>query len=227
MRSVVRYCFVAFSSRFEGVVPWMYLDIDGAVTVAIGNLIDPLPAVLPPFVRRSDGAPATRAEIVNEWRRVKAHPTAAHDGHKVLESFTALRLTDEGVAQVVGAKVDEMDGQLARRFGCTAHDDCRQHPELGAVCTEHGYASWPADAQLATLSMAWACGPGFRFPALERALRAGDFATAARECRMDDSRNKGLTPRNAANRGLYENAARIVAEGLDYDELHYYPGALG
>lgn len=207
MRPVVRYCFVAFSARFEGVCKWMYLDIDGAVTTAIGNLIDPLPAVLPPFVRRSDGAPATRAEIVAEWQRVKAHPTAARAGAYALESFTALRLTDDGVAEVVRRKLDEMDAHVARRFP--------------------GYEGWPADAQLATLSLAWACGPAFRFPSLERALHGEDFAAASRECRMDDSANPGLTPRNAANRGLFANAARIVAEGLDYDELHYYPGALG
>ena len=49
-------------------------------------------------------------------------------------------------------KLGQMDAYLAKRF-----------PE---------WEEWPADAQLATLSMAWACGPAFRFPRLEAALRA-------------------------------------------------------
>lgn len=220
----MRDAFVGFSAGFEGVVRWMYLDVLGLVTVGIGNLIDPLPAVLPPF-RRADGELATRDEIVAEWRRVKVHPTAARQGYRVLEHVTTLRLDDDGIAQVVGGRLSLNDTYLAKRFRCVRHDDCRDVPALGEVCDAYSYNAWPADAQLATLSMAWACGPAFRFPRLEAALLGGSFDVAANECKMNEAGNPGLKPRNAANRTLYQNAARVVAQGLD-PEVLYFPTAL-
>lgn len=206
MKPSVRDIFADFSARFEGVVPWMYLDVRGLVTVAIGNLIDPLTyALYLPFIRKSDSTPASKDEIAAEWERVKEHPTAARQGHLVLRDVTQLRLTKEGIERVVLAKLDQNETHLKGRF-----------PE---------FDSWPADAQLATLSMAWACGPAFRFALLEAALRAQNFGNAALSCHMNEAGNPGLAPRNAANVALYRNAACVRALGLDGEKL-YYPQIL-
>ncbi len=209
MRPAVVAAFSSFSEGFEGKVPWMYLDVLGLVTVAIGNLIDAPGATAPPsfvldlpFVHR-DGSRAGREEIAAEWRVVKHHPTAARHGHRVLEDVTHLRLTEEGIETVVSRKRDEMAKELVRRFAC--------------------FSSWPADAQLGTLSMAWACGPWFQFPRLAAALLAGDFDAAAGECTIREAGNPGVVPRNVANRRLFRNAALVTRRGLDRDTL-FYPG---
>lgn len=207
MRDVVRQAFVPFTAPLEGVVPWMYPDVKNLVSVGIGNLIDPIQLALGlPFVR-PDGTPAQRDEIATEWLRIKNLPpdargrTAAMLGHLYAKAHAKLRLTDEGVRSLVAGKLAQMDAQLAKRF-----------PE---------YEDWPCDAQLGTLSMAWACGAAFRFPKLEAALKARDFATAAVECFMPEERTiSGLRPRNKANAVLYRNAA-IVASGLNPDALYY------
>lgn len=199
-RDSVRDAFVAFSTKFEGCVSWMYLDVKGLVTVAIGNLIDPMSMALNlPFVDKTSGDAAVPAGIAAEWNQVKNHPTAAKQGHRVLEAVTRLRLTPDGIQKVVLNKFDLNDSILKSRF-----------PD---------WDSWPAAAQLATHSMAWACGPAFHFVSLADSLRKGDFVSAAKQCHMDTTNNPGLVPRNAANVALYELAARVVAEGLSLDLL--------
>ena len=202
MRSAVRERFVEFSRPLEGVVPWMYLDVLGLVTTAIGNLIDPVStAVGLPFVVRATGAPATPSAISAEWWRVKNDASLARLGHRAAERITSLRLTDDGIAIVVGRRLAEMDRHLADRFA--------------------SWEDWPACAQLATLSLAWACGPAFRFPLLEAALRSGDYAVAAEHCAIRSEGNPGVKPRNALNSVLYRNAARVRDYHLDPDTIDW------
>ncbi len=195
MKPEVRDGFVAFTARFEGVVPFMYLDVLGLVTVAIGNLIDPMPAGLP-FVR-PDGTPATQAEINAAWHGVKARQDLRMAGGMAFRGVTSLRLTPAGVESVVLAKVAEMWAHLSRRYA--------------------DLEEWPWQAQMALLSMSWASGPAFAAPHFDAAARAHDWATAATECHFDDTHNPGLRPRNAANRDLFLTAASLpsapVADG--------------
>ncbi len=186
MRGSVRDAFISFNSPFEGIVHWMYADVKGLVTVGIGNLIDPLPKGLP-FVDKGTGLPASEAAILADWTRIKGDKSLAKLGHRACEHITQLRLTGTGVERLVYGKLDEMAGYLAKRF-----------PE---------WEIWPADAQLATLSMAWACGPAFHFPKLEAALRDQDFIAASNECHINETGNPGVKPRNAANVALYINAS--------------------
>ena len=201
MKPSVRAAFVPFTAKYEGVVPWLYADVKGLVTVGIGNLVDPIQFALPlPFVR-FDGRPASRDEIAAEWLRVKQDPVAASRGHLYAKTITSLRLTDEGVESLVARKLAQNDDHLRRRFA--------------------DYEDWPADAQLATLSMGWACVPAFRFPILEAALKARDFVLASKECHIDERGNPGIVPRNKANVLLYLNAARVMAFKLDPEVVHY------
>lgn len=171
-------------------MPFMYLDVKGLVTTAIGNLIDtPDDALSLPWVTET-GKPATKDQIKAEWSYVKSRQDLKMRGGMAYKKITALRLTDAGIQEVVSRTLDRMDNHLSGRF-----------PQ---------YPNWPADAQLATLSMAWACGPAFRFPLLEKALKASDFALAAAHCKMSEVGNPGVAPRNVKNRELYLSAAGLL-----------------
>jgi GH24 family phage-related lysozyme (muramidase) len=206
MRASVRNAFVGFTSPLEGVLPFLYLDVKGLVTVAIGNLVDPIEAALSLPLMRPDGMPATRGEIADAWRAVKARQDLAQRGGLAFRNVTTLRLTTAGIERVVFAKLDLFDRQLTVRFP--------------------GYPEWPADAQLATLSMSWACGAHFRFPSLVTALNTLDFERAAMECSISEKGNPGVKPRNVHNRLMYRNAARALAQGADPDQL-FWPAELG
>ncbi len=203
MRSSVRSVFTAFSTRFEGRVATMYCDVKQLVTIGIGNLIDPLPAALPlPFVHIHDPiSRATREEIAAEWWAMKNDPMLAKLGWREAAKRATLKLMPDAIDALVLAKLDQNEDYLAARF-----------PEMG---------SWPADAQLAIHSMAWAQGAAFHFPKLEAALRCHDFETAIVEGHMEDSKNPGLVPRNAANALLWANAAAVRAASADPEVLHW------
>jgi hypothetical protein len=202
MRPVVRQTFVPFTAPLEGVIDHLYVDVKGLVSIGIGNLVDPIQLAMNLPMVHVDGAPAGRDEIATEWLRVKNQPaddlgrTAAQLGYRYSRRVTTLHLTPEGIDRLVGGKLAQNERILATAF-----------PE---------WEEWPADAQLATLSMAWAVGPMFHspnagkgyFPKLTAALRARDFRTAAVECFMpEEAHISGLRPRNRANRVLYVNAA--------------------
>lgn len=222
MRASVRAAFIPFTLPLEGALPghfgitWMYPDVKNLVSTGLGNLIDPIGLALNlPFVHL-DGTPATRAEIVVEWTRIKTLPpdaqgrTAAQLGHLYAKPHTKLRLTNEGIKALIDRKLAENETVIATIF--------REWP------------NWPADAQLATHSMAWACGPGIfsprageaHWPKLTAALHAQDFATAAVECFMPEEKTiGGLRPRNRANRVLFTNASIVLQRQMDLDVLHY------
>lgn len=194
MKPAVRENFVAFTAPLEGVVRWLYADVKNLITIGIGNLVDPIESALSlRMVHKGTDIQATPADIRADWQKVKSDPNAARLGHRSVETLTSLRLTEEGLADVVGKRLALNDKILRERF-----------PD---------FEEWPADAQLATHSMAWACGPYFRFAKLEAALRAREFSTAANECYMNTTGNPGLRPRNAANKALY-----MAAESLDRDD---------
>jgi GH24 family phage-related lysozyme (muramidase) len=189
----------------------MYLDVLGYVTVGIGNLIDPLSYVVGlPFVHRDDGRPASRSDITAEWLKVKGDASLARLGHRAAERVTSLRLTDGGVAYVVAVKLEQNDRALSKHF-----------PD---------WESWPACAQLAMHSWAWAGGAGMHFPMLFEALRARDFDAASVHIHINEwskrpdgtlVHNTGLVPRNIANKILMRNAQRVEAFHLDPDMLDW------
>ncbi len=204
MKASVAAAFVDFTEKFEGSVATMYLDVKGLVSVGIGNLIDPIGAALDlPFVH-ADGTPASRSEIGAEWRKMKMHSGLSVQGWKAAAAIATLHLTPEGISTLVAGKLAANEAYLTQMKG--------RFPE---------FSTWPADAQLGVLSMAWACGPAFHFPMFEAACHAGDWTAAAAQSHMEDSHNAGLRPRNAADLVLFGNAAVVVAQGLDPEVLQY------
>jgi len=210
----VRAAFRAFNEPFEGVVPWMYLDVKGLVTVGVGNLVDPLElAVQLPFRLRANPAlAASPDQIAEEWRRIKNSPALAKAGYRASELLTQLMLDDAGI-----------DALIAQRLSAN-------EPVLKRFPAFREFDSWPADAQLGLLSMAWALGPRgpAAFPHFAAACGTQDFAGAAANCTISESGNPGVAPRNRANLTLFRNAAVVVSGGSSYDPaaLHF-PAALG
>jgi GH24 family phage-related lysozyme (muramidase) len=185
LRPGVAEGFPAFTARFEGTVPTPYLDVKGFVTTGIGNLIDPVGTSLPLPWLRADGSPASQDEIRADWQRVKAMPIG-----KLASAYAGpLHLDDAAVAALVDKTLRSNAAYLAKTF-----------PDL---------PSYPADAQTAILSMAWAVGAGWpaKFPGCAAAVRARDWKTAAESCAISTAGNAGVAPRNAADRGLFLSAA--------------------
>jgi GH24 family phage-related lysozyme (muramidase) len=188
---IVREKFFAYNAPFEGVISHLYADCKNLVTIGVGCLADPLPMVLALPMRRPDGTLATTQEIAADWNAVKGDPLCATRGHTYAAKLCKLRLEPADVEALVLRRLDDFAAHLAKRF-----------PAFG---------SWPWQAQLAVLSIAWACGPGFRFPRMEQALLAGDFAAAAEECEINATGNAGVIPRNAANKALLLEASKPVS----------------
>jgi len=210
----VRAAFRAFNEPFEGVVPWMYLDVKGLVTVGVGNLIDPLGlAVQLPFRLRANPVVAASAEqIAEEWRRIKSSPELAKAGYRASEPLTQLMLDDAGIDALIAQRLAGNEAIL------------NKYPSF------REFDSWPADAQLGLLSMAWALGPGgpAAFPHFAAACGNQDFTGAAANCAINENGNPGVAPRNRANRTLFRNAAAVLTGGNSYDPaaLHF-PAVLG
>ena len=183
--------FPNFTNRFEGRVPWMYLDIKGLVTIGLGCLIDPVSTVAGlNFVERISKKPASKEAVIAEWQRVKARQDLAKKGHRAAWGVTSLELLDYEIDRLALERLTRNADYLAKTF-----------PDFG---------TWPADAQLATLSMAWAMGAGFPkvFKLWTAAAKAHNWLECAKQCRINDKGNPGVTPRNAANRALFLAASK-------------------
>jgi hypothetical protein len=201
--------FAAFSEQLEGKVPCMYQDHLGKVTVGIGNLIDSEDAAWgtraygAPFVRKApDATEATESEVRDEWRRVK-HDSSLKGNWHLADAVTNLRLTDVGIANLLDRVLAQFESVL------------RGVPQFAQL------DDWPADAQLALASMAWAMGPYFahggKWPNFRAACDSRDWIAATTHCNMV---NAWLVKRNAVNRGLFRNAAWAAAESRDTTQLY-------
>jgi hypothetical protein len=211
----VHDAFRDFTARIEGILAFLYLDVKCLVTVAIGNLVDPIGAALSlPFVR-PDGTPASRVEIAAAWHAVKARTDLARMGGAAFASVTTIRLTPDGINAMVWQRMASNESFLVKRFPA--------------------FDTWPADAQLALHSIAWAAGPGWAAPHFDAAARALDFATCAGpagDANADPSKrgeawlenngkpgpnpaNPGLHRRNLCNKDLLQAAADTIRLGRD------------
>ncbi len=201
MHDSVRNAFVGYSTPLEGCIPHLYSDIKGLVTIAIGNLVDPVGTALSLPMLHADGSRASREDILADWTRIKSDPKCATLGYRYAARIAQLHLDDAGIAQVVGAKLDLFDRQMTQRFP--------------------SWETFPADAQLGVLSLCWACGASFRFPRLTRGILAREWASCAVESQMSTAGNPGLIPRNARHMVLFGNAYRVDRNGLDPDQLYW------
>jgi GH24 family phage-related lysozyme (muramidase) len=178
---------IRHTERYEGRIPWMYLDIRGLVTIGAGVLVDPVELALR-LPLQLDGRQASPSEIADEWRALKARPSLAQQGAGAAGRVARLRLTGADLDALTWARLDSTVRALVRRWP--------------------GLPGWPWQAQLAVCSWAWAVGAAAQgWPRFEAALHAQDWTTAAEQCRIRDEDNPGVTPRNAENRRLFLEAA--------------------
>lgn len=194
-----------YNKDLEGVVLTMYQDIKGYVTTGVGLLIDSVAAAQKMEWRhRESKAPATPNEVAEEWHRVKDLPKALHWRQ---------------YAKVCELEMANMDGEVNKRLH-----------EFAEYLEEQYFGewpSWPADAQLASLSMAWAVGPGF--PTIFKNWRSyaekQDWVGCGASCKIKTDGNPGVIPRNAQNKLCFSNAALVAKFGLPRHEL-FWPSAL-
>lgn len=183
MKPSVEAVFPSFTARFEGRLFHLYLDVRGLVTTGVGILVDPIAYALALDWRNPDGSKSSQGQIADAWHTVKAATSWAPRGGVAFAPLTEIRLTPNGVDALTLAKLRANDVELSRRV--------------------RGWETLPAPAQLATHSLAWACGPDFDFPKFLAALESHDWATCATECQMDATDNPGLVPRNRADYELF------------------------
>lgn len=187
---------ISHTERYEGHIPWMYLDIRGLVTIGAGALVDPVDlAVGLPLRHRSTGTLATPEAIRREWYALKGQPGLAHAGARAAGALATLALSDADLDALTWRRLDSTVAALVGRW-----------PEL---------PSWPWQAQLAVCSWAWAVGamaPAEEWPKFTAALQAQDWATAAQECRIREEGNPGVAPRNRENKRLFEEAAADIGD---------------
>ncbi|MGX1507198.1 UNVERIFIED_CONTAM: GH24 family phage-related lysozyme (muramidase) [Streptomyces graminofaciens] len=217
MHQTVRDHWIAFNNPLEGRVDFMYLDQKGWVSTGIGNKIDqtaaanspPSPAersaslALANELRWLDGSgsPVSADLVAAEWDNVKARLDLAPQGHTAFKPpFTSLHVENDEIDRHVFAKLDQMESFLTQR------------PEFT------GFVSWPANAQLATLSMCWALGPAFKFPKLQGHVSVRNWTGAADECHFTPDEGT-IRIRNKLDRAHFLLARTVEDQGLPGDRL--------
>lgn len=211
LRQSVIDAFPVFSEKFEGKIATMYADIRGLITTAIGCLIDPLPSALALKWRFADGGLAPSSQISEEWNRLKSCAAqAAHHSPatQVQMCDLTLHLDDDEIARVVTERMLQ-NAALAPRY----------FPK---------FDTFPADAQLGIMSLAWAAGAGFavKFPHFTACVNVGDWSGAATAGQLSTATpegviNAGVIPRNSAQVICFANAAAVIAHSLDPDVLYW------
>lgn len=226
MHATARAAFGSFTERFEALADWLYADVKGFVTIGRGDLIDPIALTSSvTFVHPESGAIAHWSDVTAAWQRVKLAPGTSSSasqreafrkrGGGAFRGLTTIRATRASLDAIFDAKVARFEGILAKAF-----------PE---------WDTWPARAQLATMSMAWALGPYFSggWPLFTAAARAQDWAACALPppgrpqddplehpiCWIRESDNKPIHARNVANVQLFRDAAHAVVMGAPVDEI--------
>lgn len=214
MRPSVHAAWRAFNVPLESLVHHMYLDILGLVTTGMGNMVDPVQTCIPLPWRRPDGSLAPKDEVVRQWTTLKENPDLAKRHYRFAQELLALRyghaltLHDDDIDTLVAHKLEANEVELRKHFPA--------------------YDEWPADAQLAVHSMAWAMGPAFssKFPTFTGIINRGHFAACGEQnqpggraaCDINEVGNPGVVPRNALNR------EHFIAAGSKFARL--YPDVL-
>lgn len=231
MRPSVATAFARFNQFIEGHLPCMYLDVEGHVTTGIGN---PLFSI--------EQALALPWERVHFFTAAPAH-LAEQIADKSLTSPSLTRATEEEIRlewdAVVGARgsIDPQSpnwairAQLILPMQAVETLALERAQECGRRLEDEfpNWAQWPADAQLATLSMAWAMTQPFCLPRWESAVRHHDWSAAALNCKIEadqiDPRGKRSTVdqrfllRNLINRALFVSAR--LGQRQDPEVLHF------
>jgi len=171
--------------KFEGNIPWMYLDIKGFVTAGCGTLIRALSDALKLGFLDADGNPSRPDAIAKDFLRVRNMAKGRTAAYYKVDSSPCLPQTV--IDQLISDKLDEFDRGLQMAI-----------PEL---------TSYPAGVHAALLLMTYAIGvAGFlKYTILRSALLAHDWEVAAAESGIE-TKNKAYNERNAYTAALFRQA---------------------
>ncbi len=170
----------------EGEYSFLYIDTRGFVTVGIGNLVGSAQAAAAlPFVRRSDGKPATATEKIAAFNHVKGKPAGRRA--RYYRIFTDLDLPEASIKTLAL-------GRLRNEF----------IPGLEAMFPK--FDDFPLPARRALVDMAYNLGVGGlrKFTKLVKSVNARDWAAAAKECHRSTCR----ASRNDWTRKQFEQAVQ-------------------
>ena len=184
---------VATLRNFEGVVPWMYLDTVGKVTVGVGLMLaNEIAAHSLPFFKGE--RPATDQEISEEFVRVGAMKRG--QPAKLYRKPTSLMLKDEAIDDLLKQHLVGSEGYL------------RSHLP--------GYDTLPDPAKLALLDMVYNLGPGRFFSEYPHLL--ADIANSNwRSAALASARKGPSNERNAWTRQQFLDAAKAVVTTIQAD----------
>jgi GH24 family phage-related lysozyme (muramidase) len=150
--------------RYEGDVEHMYLDSVGFVTVGIGHMLAGVAeAQKLPFLDQK-GNYASKTDIKNDYDAVKKQSPNKLAGY--YKRFTKLHLSQIEINRQVNQHINTFYKELKRIY-----------PD---------YDTYPSEARLALMDMIFNMGMTKmknKFPKLNTAVKARDWATAAKESR--------------------------------------------
>jgi GH24 family phage-related lysozyme (muramidase) len=163
--------------RFEGVIPFMYLDTGGNVTVGVGHLLSDSAAGGLSFVDKLTDVPADEIQKSAEWLTVSELEPGHAAGYYA--ASTKLMLRDADIDSLLTGDLTVVEDQLRGQF-----------PD---------YDTYPQQALAGLIDMGFNLGVHkliSKFPIFVGAVRDKNWATAAAECHrkapISDERNDAV-----------------------------------
>ena len=179
---------------FEGIVPWMYLDTRGFVTVGVGEMLGSAARAQTLAFLDPSGQPSTEDAVLDEFNRVSS--LAPGKIAAFYRSPASPVLPQATIDVLLMNHLNSFDEQLAGRFPA--------------------YASFPDTAKLGLLDMIYnlgASGLFSGFPGFMASVDRQDWLGAAANCHRDGPSQA----RNDWTRQQFLAAAGSYGSGLEPD----------
>ena len=208
MREVAWRYLLQFTKKHEGAVFNMYNNRPAGstvqdVTCGVGFRLDPRTAATQAWVKNLFFDPATKATPTD------AQMLADWDAAAQL-ARTANNLVQYAIVCAMRMYPDRVYNQMALILR-----DQKLPALLKSFPDDFGnFANFPAAAQVFCVSFAYGRIP-FDYPKMRAAIRAGNWAEAAKECSM----RGGSALKNKAHADLLLFAQQVVDKKLDYNTL--------
>jgi GH24 family phage-related lysozyme (muramidase) len=157
---------VAHLEVFEGVVPWMYLDIRGYVTVGVGEMLATSERAVSLGFLDTNNQPIAPSAILDDYTRVSALPPAKTAGF--YRSSNSPILLHSAIDTLLMQHLVFFDTQLSQRFA--------------------NYSGFPDTAKLGLLDMIYnlgASGLFNGFPTFMGYVQKQDWPNAATQCQRN------------------------------------------
>jgi hypothetical protein len=207
----VAEAFPRVTRPLEGCVLWPYLDVFGIPTEGYGCASESLADFESIGWTDTAGKSVTPAFVAQQYAALKAQPKALH--FKLYEHATSLRLTQAAADALLDVRAEQFASYMAAHY-------------FG------DWDTWPADAQLAWMLLAWACGPGcpgiFKTAAGLAKTRQWDAMRQWAKINAGKpgtpSWNPGVVPRNAQIDLCLANAAAIDSPDGYATPALFWPG---